>query len=363
VKRPGKTAALALFALLVRLQSVLAAPAAPSQPISVHCPPDGARLELRTETAAEPDLRVRLFQSGPAGPFLLGSTERDPHRLIFVPALPFVSGQHYLAEWSDRSGQRQTVEFQLPASSPSTPTVRMLPSGVELPANALKFYLEFSEPMEQGVFLERLRLAIRGGQEVMGPFRETELWSPDGKRLTVWFHPGRQKTGVNLNLEEGPVLLPGQTYTLAVSSQWRSAAGVPLGRECVFEFRTTAADHDCPALEQWRLRIPQSGTRQPLAAVLEEAVDPVVLRSALRVTQGQDHLALAGSIDINADGRGWRFVPGQPWSPGPHKVWVDPALEDLAGNSLAKPFEVDATQVPHQPPVAEIPFSPRSPSP
>ena len=34
------------------------------------------------------------------------------------------------------------------------------------------------------------------------------------------------------------------------------------------------------------------------------------------------------------------FVPERPW-PGEARLRVDPALEDLAGNNLARPFDSD----------------------
>src|SRR4051812_2774418 len=82
------------------------------------------------------------------------------------------------------------------------------PSGALLPANHLKFYLHFSAPMREGVFLDYCRLLDEHGAPVAEPFRETELWSDDHRRLTLWLHPGRQKTGVNLNDDFGPVLKP-----------------------------------------------------------------------------------------------------------------------------------------------------------
>jgi hypothetical protein len=45
----------------------------------------------------------------------------------------------------------------------------------------------------------------------------------------------------------------------------------------------------------------------------------------------------------------WRFTPEQPWKPGEHRITIDPELEDLAGNNLRKPFEVDLTVAPPQP--------------
>ncbi len=38
--------------------------------------------------------------------------------------------------------------------------------------------------------------------------------------------------------------------------------------------------------------------------------------------------------------RSWRFTPDDPWSAGAHDLVVDRVLEDLAGNSVGRPFQV-----------------------
>jgi hypothetical protein len=124
-----------------------------------------------------------------------------------------------------------------PASPPQLSSIH--PSGSALPANHLKFYLHFSEPMQQGVFLQHCSVMDADGKIVPEPFRETELWSEDGLRLTLWFHPGRQKTGVNLNVEVGPVLVPGQRCKLIISGKWKSERGVPLGKDVEKSFFVT----------------------------------------------------------------------------------------------------------------------------
>src|SRR3954463_1528646 len=54
------------------------------------------------------------------------------------------------------------------------------PSAELLPANHLKFYLHFSVPMREGVFLDHCQLLDDHGRVVIAePFRETELWSED----------------------------------------------------------------------------------------------------------------------------------------------------------------------------------------
>src|SRR5262249_7669743 len=37
----------------------------------------------------------------------------------------------------------------------------------------------------------------------------------------------------------------------------------------------------------------------------------------------------------------WEFRPSQPWDAGHYNLVVDAALEDLAGNSIGRPFEID----------------------
>jgi hypothetical protein len=60
----------------------------------------------------------------------------------------------------------------------------------------------------------------------------------------------------------------------------------------------------------------------------------------------------------------WRFVPDAPWGVGKYRLEIGTELEDVAGNSVASPFEVDLT-VPITKRVSssrvEIPFSTTSP--
>jgi hypothetical protein len=226
-----------------------------------------------------------------------------------------------------------------------------------LPANALKIYLQFSQPMEQGVFLDRIILHRQDESEVKGAFRETELWSPDGKRLTLWLHPGRQKTGVNLNIDEGSVLRAGETHRLKIAASWRSAAGVPLGKETAITLTATAPDHDCPDPRRWKLIAPQAGTRTPLKLSFDETLDPAMLRTALTIQTGTQ--TVFGAVQVAADAKAWSFTPVGAWQPSPHTIHIDPLLEDLAGNNLQHPFEVDRDQPLKPAPVPTLRFDVR----
>ena len=217
----------------------------------------------------------------------------------------------------------------------------------------MKLYLDFSEPMGQGVFLKHLTLQRRNDQEVAGAFRETELWSPDGKRLTVMLHPGRQKTGVNLNVDEGPVLVAGEHYRLVVSGQWRSTSGVPMGKESVFDLEPIAADHEQPDPVRWQIHPPKAETTDPLVVITNELFEPQIFQRALQVP-GIPGKAEAKVIDLKR--LEWRFTPEKPWKPAKHQITVDPELEDLAGNTTQKPFEVDLSAEPPKPNPSTLTF-------
>lgn len=309
--------------------------------VTVQVAPDGSTVVLVTPAAKTPDLKVSALL-GSKAVAMLGQVARTDHDLTFAPAAPFLPGQTYRAEWINQFHVPQQTDFSLQPETSKSPTVQMRPQSV-LPANALKFYLHFSEPMEQGIFLERLRLFDGDGKEVIGPFRETELWSPDSKRLTVWFHPGRQKTGVNLNEDEGPVLHENMKHTLVIAGTWRSAKGVALGQDVRFEFQVGQADHAQPNMKHWQITVPESGTKEPLVVRFDEPMDTSVLVSALRVQSGSTEVALA-EAQVSPDGLQWSVAPRQPWKKGTLELCAEPTLEDLAGNSLEKLFEVDVSE-------------------
>ncbi len=285
------------------------------------------------------DIRVLRGEMNSA---LFGSVTHGAGMARFVPALPLLPGETYRVEFQHPDGTwaQESVTFHAPP--PEVPTVSLSPP--ELPANALKLYLYFTLPMEQGVFLERISLLREDGSIVHGALRETELWSPDGKRLTLWLHPGRQKTGVNLNRDEGPVLIEGQQHLLRLHPTWRSAAGIALGREIAFTLRAGPPDHTCPDPRRWQIKTPKVSTREALVVHFDEPLDSAMLASALQVKQGE--AGLSGTVTVNADARLWSFAPAQAWQPGTYNLAIDPLLEDLAGNNLVHPFEVDRESAP-----------------
>jgi hypothetical protein len=248
------------------------------------------------------------------------------------------------------------------ADTPAAPAPRVeavYPSGATLPANHLKFYIHFSEPMRKGVFLDHCRIVDGQGRAALEPFRETELWSEDGKRLTLWLHPGRQKTGVNLNTEFGPVLLQGARYSLVISGTWPSEDGVPCGQDTEKTFFAAARETRQLDVTDWKLTPPAAGSKKPFEVRFPTPLDHALLMRCLRVIDDGGK-AVAGSVSTTESERLWRFTPATAWTGVPHRLAVESILEDLAGNSLARPFEVDLQGTPPKKVPASIvlPFTP-----
>ena len=259
-----------------------------------------------------------------------------------------------------------------------SPPLRIEPAIPTVPANHLKFYLHFDQPMERGDVFPHLRLVEideHGTEraEVPEPFREVELWDATFTRLTLWFHPGRQKPGVNLNVDIGPILEPGKRYRLEVDGRWRTEQGRTLGRTFRHEFAAADPDERSPTPSNWILHYPREEDTQQanevrfppgsIVLVTREYLDPVSAVSAISVQRDGQEVPVRATA-----GTGWTsqvaldpshlhlvLLPDadegdtpapSAWKPGDYRISLDPRLEDLAGNSLARPFNLDLEKHP-----------------
>ncbi|MDA1018392.1 MAG: hypothetical protein O3A00_28545 [Planctomycetota bacterium] len=291
-------------------------------------------------------------------PPMLGNYEFADQTLTFSPTFELTPGSQYiarlqlkpLAKFTDvklADGQATLTEIHTaatPSDAVAPSVVGWYPSGRKLPANHLKFYVVFSEPMERGDIFRHLSLwDTTTATLVPRPFRHTELWSEDGRTLTLWFHPGRQKTGVNLNVEIGPILDTGCEYELRISQAWRSAVGIPFARQDTKSFAAVAADHVQPDIQLWTVTSPSAGSIEPLMVQFGESLDWALANRVIQI-QTSDDRPLPGRLVVLDQEVGFEFLPEVEWRSGEYRLSVHPDLEDLAGNSVGRPFEVDVSQ-------------------
>ncbi len=280
--------------------------------------------------------------------------------VLFTPSFGFERGVRYWAGYrpvalrSRLSRLGQASSECVPAVSPLVFQIRRLergkattvsaifPSVAAVPENLLKFYLQFSQPMTQGTHYRHLRLLRGDDSEVRLPFLrlDEELWNPAGDRLTVFIDPGRIKSGLLPREEVGPALEAGKEYRLVVDAAWEDVDGYPLGESFEKQFRVVKPDLERPTLPTWQLELPPAGTRDPLVVRFPEPLDRALLQRVVWVAESEGG-EVAGTIQTAEEERIWKLLPSQPWQPGLYALCAENTLEDLAGNSLGRPFEID----------------------
>jgi hypothetical protein len=283
--------------------------------------------------------------SGHAGAPVFANYERRGNELRLVPRYALAAGALYRAELLLSDGTLQTAEYRVPAAEQQAPeVVAVFPTAERLPANLLKFYIHFSQTMREGrEIFEQVSLVDDRGVAVAEPWRPTELWTADARRLTLWIHPGRVKRGVNLREEIGPVLEPNREYTLVISNRMLSAAGQPLKRNYEKRFRVAEEDHRRPLPAEWTLRVPRAESTEPLLVEFPEPLDRYLMERYLQLVDDQGRPVMGQAV-IGRDERSWLFQPETLWRAANYRLVVDENLEDLAGNTPARVFDTDLSE-------------------
>jgi hypothetical protein len=277
-------------------------------------------------------------------PPLLGRYEVAGGELVFHPRFPLVPGVRYRAVFHRPEEPAVEKVFEIPAlpKSPTVEVTAIYPTAQELPENTLKFYIYFSAPMSRGEAYRHIHLLDELGRPQELPFLELteELWDPAGQRFTLLFSPGRIKRGLEPNREMGPPLVAGKHYTLLVDADWPDAHGQPLGHEFRRSFQAAAAERRPVDLKTWQVAGPAAGGRQPLQVVFPRPMDRALLNHMIDVVDASGK-NLQGVVTVDNNERSWQFTPAASWRPGVYQLRVDTALEDIAGNKVDQPFDVD----------------------
>lgn len=265
-------------------------------------------------------------------------------RLRFEPRFPLARGVRYRAEFHPATGAPVVAYFDLPVEvkTPSTVVRQIYPSADVLPENLLKFYVHFSAPMSRGGIYSHVQLRDAAGRVIELAFLELdeELWDPTMQRLTLLIDPGRIKRGVKPLVDIGPVFEAGKEYSLAIGADCEDAEGRPLRTGWVKTFRVGPADRTPPDPATWKVIPPGPGSREPLVIRFGESMDQALASRMLRVMEKSGGL-VEGEVALGPREERWDFVPHSTWSAGNYRIVIATTIEDLAGNNIGKPFDVD----------------------
>ena len=286
----------------------------------------------------------------PNPPAMLGDYLLEQDAVRFTPRYPLRPGLDFrvVFRWAaiDPASDARPVERTLSVPRPPSPRSKVTavyPSADHLPENLLKFYIHFAAPMSRGEAYQHVHLIDEAsGTEVEHPFLELgeELWDPTGQRFTLFFDPGRVKRGLQPRALFGPALEEGKSYRLVIDSEWPDAEGRPLLQDFSKPFRVGAPDMSQPQFANWKITPPAADTREPLVVRLDEPLDHAMLHRVVRV-RGPAGNWLSGESSLSDQESCWRYIPLVPWRAGTYQLVVETILEDLAGNSLERQFDVD----------------------
>lgn len=282
----------------------------------------------------------RVYAAEGDVPPMLGMYEAFADKLVFTPRFPVDLSLHYRAVYKG-SSMEWSAKTAPPALTPSTRVAQVYPTADVLPSNQLKLYLYFSAAMQRGDVWKHIRLLDDKGQKVELAFLEIdqELWDADNRRLTVLFDPGRIKRGVKPNMDTGSAIVEGRRYTLVIDRELRDAQGAELAAGFRKEFRGGPSLRSGIDLKDWKIAPPPAGSRGALQIDFPAPLDYGLLEHVIHV-HGPAGL-VEGVASIEAHETRWQFTPAQAWQPGEYRLVIDMALEDLAGNRIGRPFDVD----------------------
>jgi len=294
------------------------------------------------------------------GPAMLGLYQHDNAELIFRPRFGLEPGSSYRAFFGPIHSPIASQDYRHALRNGGVPAtvVKVFPTAPVLPANVLKFYVYFSQPMRGGQeIFNQIEILDAEGKVVSDAWLMDELWDESGQILIIYIHPGRIKWGVVLREVLGPVLLPDRDYTFVVRGTMVDANGQKLGKDITKKFHTTAEDRVRINLKDWEIQTPKVGTKAPLTVRFTKSMDHKSLERLVAMVDVMGN-AVSGSISVGQNEKALSFTPANPWENQEYRLLINGRLEDVAGNTPLRPFDMDL-QAPAQPAQRlDLPFRP-----
>lgn len=267
---------------------------------------------------------------------ILGTSIRDQGYMKFTPLVPFESGTPYTLICGS-----SLIHFEVsrPISYEPLKVNAIYPGTPEVPANILKWYIEFSRAVNPVKIYDHISFLDQDGKSIDRSILNISagLLSPDGTLLTVWIEPGRQKQLLGPNKRLGSVFEPNQQYTLLIDSTLKDNQGYQIASDVQHLFTTTEADRTKPSLDDWLVDPVQAGSDEVLGIDTKEIIDYGSLIDAFHIKR--DGQQVEGAISYDPKSKRILFSPAKKWQSGLYIIEVDHRLEDLAGNSLLHLFD------------------------
>jgi hypothetical protein len=295
------------------------------------------KLFEKASTVHYEDTRLKLFDNSE---FVLGDVKLENDEVIFTPVVPLTPGSKYEIVNADQVVKVFDVEF--PKNLPEPEILGVYPDTDTLPANLLKLYLKFSVPMREGEALKHVLLTNETGDTLDGTFLDLqpELWDSTRSTLTLWLDPGRIKRELIPNQKSGNPLEAGKTYTIHITGNWKSAAGLPISENFSRKFTAAGRDSLLPLPDDWHILTPPPLTTGKLRINFPEPMDYYLVQKSISFYDPGGR-RVRGRVSVLNHGSSIDFFPAEKWESGIYLMRAASNLEDLAGNNLIRPFDRD----------------------
>lgn len=293
--------------------------------------------------------KVSVSLLGSTTPILGSLSVPSAGILLFKPALPFQPGAGYQITTPEK-----ILKFTIPENTTEPPqVVRIYPTANLLPANQLKMYVVFDQPMRADGVCRHITL-VNGETIVENAILPLEpaLWNADNTVLTLWLDPGRIKRELGPNQQQGNPLQPDQEYELTVKPSMTNKNGQMLVKASLKAFRTGDFDRARPNVEKWEIQLPAAETNDALSVAFDEPLDFRSLEGKVVVLLAEKEVG--GELQVMENETVLNFYPSIPWKKGNYTIEVHPSIEDLAGNRLNRLFDEDIRAISEDKPFESV---------
>ena len=285
-------------------------------------------------------LQIRVAKSDQP---VIGDYFFEDDKVIFKPIIAFTRGLRYQVYL--RNVVVYEIEMKRVSFIAIPEVVAVYPALDTLPENLLKFYIEFSKPMQEGNVSDQIHLIKDDHDTLSSVFLDLELWNNERTMLTLWLDPGRIKRDLQPNKRFGPPMNKGSRYQLVINKDCQDAEGILLKQNFTRNFFTGLRDSLSPDVGLWAIDVPKAKTKEQLKISFHESLDHVLAENTISVadTNGNE---VKGKFRANDYGTIVYFIPDAEWKPGIYILQVESRLEDIAGNNLDRLFDTDLSQKP-----------------
>ena len=287
----------------------------------------------------------QLYVSKTSTNAIIGEWSYLPGKVKFIPPQPLDASENYYLKYNTKNRKQKWLPliaridgFGLKALTPEI--VSVYPTTDHLPENLLRFYIEFSTPMRENEFQNFVEILDENGQIVEGPFlnSKSEYWNKDHTKITLFFHPGRIKTGLKANQLYGRPLKAGHSYTLQVKSGWESRQGIPSQASFSKTFTVVSEERSKVNPSNWKVHIPKLNSQEVLAIDFGQPIDHINAQTFIVLLDKYNN-EIKGDITLSKKESVWEFTPTEAWKDKKFTIVVDKTLEDVSGNNLISAFD------------------------